>query len=55
MNQDVKKGDVVNLKNIKIVRPGLGMHPENLHNILGHKFNRDLNFATPLLKEYLDE
>ncbi len=40
--EDVKAGDIVSNLNVRSVRPGFGLHPEHLPEILGRKFNRDL-------------
>ena len=40
--EDVKSGDIVSDLNVRSVRPGFGLHPKHLPEILGRKFNRDL-------------
>ena len=40
--EDIKAGDVVTEKNVRSVRPGYGLHPKYLPEILGKKVNRDL-------------
>ena len=44
--KDVKKGDLVTIDNLKSVRPGYGMHPKNLPNLLGKKFKMDCKKGT---------
>lgn len=39
--EDVKVGDVVTEKNVRSVRPGYGLHPKFLSEILGKKFIKD--------------
>lgn len=39
--EDVKAGDVVTEKNVRSVRPGYGLHPKFLSEILGKKFIKD--------------
>lgn len=44
--KDVNKGDLVTTDNLKSVRPGYGMHPKNLPNLLGKKFKMDCKKGT---------
>ena len=44
--KDMKKGDVLNEKNLRIVRPGLGLPPKYYEVILGRKINRDVKKGT---------
>ena len=46
--EDIKKGDVFTKKNIRSVRPGYGLHPKYLQDVLGKVADRDLSFGTPL-------
>lgn len=39
--EDVKAGDVVTEKNVRSVRPGYGLHPKYLPEVLGKKFVKD--------------
>lgn len=40
--QDAKAGDTITIDNIRSVRPGYGMHPKHMHEILGKKFVSDV-------------
>ena len=40
--KDIKKGDVLNENNLRIVRPGLGLPPKYYDIILGRKVNRNV-------------
>ena len=42
----MKKGDVLNEKNLRIVRPGLGLPPKYYDVLLGKKVNCDLKKGT---------
>jgi pseudaminic acid synthase len=46
--KDIKKGEVFTKNNIRSVRPGYGLHPKHLDEILGKRATKDLEFATPL-------
>ena len=46
--KDMKKGDVLDKENLRIVRPGLGLPPKYHEVILGRKINRDVKKGTPV-------
>ncbi len=52
--KDIKKGEKFSEENIRSVRPGYGLHPRYLKDILGKKASRDLEFATTLKWEHID-
>ena len=39
--EDIKKGEVITEKNVRSVRPGFGLHPKFLQQIIGKKTERD--------------
>jgi len=43
--KDIKKGEVFTEENIRSVRPGYGMHPKYLNDILGRKAEKDYKFG----------
>ena len=43
--KDIKKGETFTEANIRSVRPGYGMHPKHLKEILGKKAQRDYEFG----------
>jgi pseudaminic acid synthase len=51
---DVKKGDLVNESNVRSVRPGYGLHPKYFANILGKRFNQDLEMGTRFTLDLVD-
>ncbi len=44
--QDVAVGDVITLENVRSIRPGFGLHPKYLSEILGKQVNKDLGKGT---------
>lgn len=40
--EDIKKGEVITETNVRSIRPGFGLHPKYLKDILGKTANRDL-------------
>ena len=48
VSKEIKKGEKFSNKNIRSVRPGYGLHPKYLKEILGKKAAKDLEFATAL-------
>ena len=52
--KDLKKGDYINEKNIKIIRPSLGLHPKYFNKIIGKKVTQDIQKNTPLSSSHID-
>jgi pseudaminic acid synthase len=51
--EDVKAGDLITKENVRSVRPGFGMHPKFLSEILGKKFKNAYSKGTALTREYI--
>jgi pseudaminic acid synthase len=51
--EDMKAGDVFTAKNLRVVRPGEGLHPRYYDQLLGRRINRDAKRGTPLAWELL--
>ncbi len=49
--EDMKKGDLLNEKNLRVVRPGLGLPPKYFDILIGKKVNKDVKKGTPVLWE----
>jgi pseudaminic acid synthase len=41
--EDVKAGEIITERNIRSVRPGYGLHPKHLNDLLGSRFTHDLS------------
>jgi len=52
--ENMKKGDVLNEKNLRIVRPGLGLKPKYYSILLGRKVNQDLKKGTAMNWKYIN-
>lgn len=48
LSQDIKAGETLTSKNVRIVRPGLGLLPKYYDIILGTKINQNAKKGTPL-------
>lgn len=48
VSQEIIKGEVLTKENIRSVRPGYGLHPKYLNNVLGKIATEDLMYGTPL-------
>lgn len=46
--EDVTKGEVVTERNVRSIRPGFGMHPKHLNEVLNKKFNGNFKKGTRL-------
>jgi len=53
VSKDIKKGDTFTKENIRSVRPGFGMHPKHLKDILGKVTTCDLQFGEALKSEFV--
>lgn len=46
--KDVKAGDIFTEENVRSIRPGYGLHPRYLKEVLGRQAMRDIKQGTPL-------
>lgn len=53
--EDVKAGDVVTEKNVRSVRPGYGLHPKYLPEMLGKKFVKDCQMGERFSLELINK
>ncbi len=53
--ENVKKGELFTEKNVRSVRPGLGLHPRHLQELIGKPANQTLTKGTPMKLEYVTQ
>ena len=52
--EDMKSGEIISECNVRSIRPGFGIHPKYLKEILGKKVNKDLKKGTPFKLEFIE-
>lgn len=52
--KDIQKGELITLENIRSVRPGYGLHPKYLNEILGKCAKVDLSFGQRVIREAIE-
>ena len=52
--EDIKNGDILTKKNLRIVRPGMGLPPKYYKTLLGRKVNQDVKKGTALAWDIID-
>lgn len=52
--KDIKEGEVITKENVRSIRPGFGLHPKYLKDILGRKVLRNLEYGMRLKLEDVD-
>jgi pseudaminic acid synthase len=50
--EDMKAGDVITEKNVRSIRPGFGLHPKHLKDVLGKKIEKDIEQGERFEIEY---
>jgi N-acetylneuraminate synthase len=51
--RDVKKGEMFTEENVRSIRPGLGLHPRYLREVIGQRSSRNVKRGTPLSWEFV--
>ena len=46
--KDVKAGEKITIENVRSIRPGFGLHPKHLSEIIGKEFKEDFKKGTPM-------
>ncbi len=52
--EDVKAGEIFTEKNVRSIRPGFGLSPKFIKDILGKKAKKDIERGTPLNEELIE-
>jgi len=55
ISKNIKKGEIFTEKNLKVVRPGLGLKPKFWSGVLGKKAKHDIAAFSPLSWDIIDE
>ena len=48
VSDKINEGEIITTKNIKVIRPGYGLHPRYYTDVLGKKANKNLEIGQPL-------
>lgn len=51
--KSVKAGEKITPENVRSIRPGFGIHPKYLSEIIGNKFNSDFQKGTPMSLDFI--
>ena len=51
--EDIKAGEVFTEENVRSIRPGYGLHPRHLKEILGRRAKQDIRRGTPLSRKLI--
>jgi pseudaminic acid synthase len=51
--KNVKAGEKITTENVRSIRPGFGIHPKYLSEIIGNKFNSDYQKGTPMSLDFI--
>ena len=52
---NIKKGECFTEGNVKSIRPGYGLSPKHLNDVLGKRSNRNLEKGTPLSVDFIEK
>lgn len=53
--EDIRKGEELTLRNVRSIRPGAGLPPEELERVLGKRARQDLPMGTPLSWDVIED
>jgi len=52
--EDVKAGQIITTREVRSIRPGAGLHPRHLPEVIGKKVKRDLEKGTPFSLDMIE-
>jgi pseudaminic acid synthase len=52
--KDMKKGEIFTEENVRSIRPGYGLHPKFLKDVMGRRAKKDIKRGTPLNWDLID-
>lgn len=55
ISEDIKAGEVLTEKNLRVIRPGMGLAPKYYEDLLGKKIVKNLKKGTPVKWEFIGE
>jgi len=53
--EHIKEGDIITEKNVRSIRPGFGLHPKYLNEVLGKKVNKELDKGEAFSLDFIYE
>lgn len=53
--KDLKKGELITEEHVKSIRPGFGLHPKYLNDVLGKKVNQNIEKGTRLSFDFITD
>jgi sialic acid synthase SpsE len=51
--EDLKPGDVLTARNLRAIRPGYGLAPKFMAEVMGHRVTRAVKRGTPMAWELI--
>lgn len=51
---DIKAGEIITEQNVRSIRPGFGLHPKYLKEVVGKVATKDIKRGTPLIKNHVE-
>ncbi len=55
VTKDIKVGEIFTHDNLRSIRPGYGLHPRHIYEIIGKKANQNIKRGTPLTWDLIEE